>query len=151
MNNFTLLGSKEVKHLKKRIMTHWNIKEWVWDLAFFQNSKGKIFIINKSLGSIDWKQLRIDSVGLYFCDVGDGDLRLSVEGSQLLGPFANSNILNIRDDEIDCWARGESLVRKEGDSFVIVKHNDDFLGCGKIKPPFVLNYFPKSRRLPNEE
>lgn len=35
--------------------------------------------------------------------------------------------------------------------FIVMKNNDDYLGCGKASETKITNFIPKSRRLKNRE
>jgi NOL1/NOP2/fmu family ribosome biogenesis protein len=39
-----------------------------------------------------------------------------------------------------------NITNKEYDGFVILKHENDFLGTGKYKNEKILNFVPKARR-----
>ncbi|MBI4140217.1 hypothetical protein HY485_00100, partial [Candidatus Woesearchaeota archaeon] len=99
---------------------------------------------------IDFSKLRINSIGLYFAEFRNNELRLSIEGSQIIGPKATKNVVELNNDELKQWLRGEDLEKEcDENGFVIIKHGNDYLGCGKIKEGKVLNFVPKARRLMN--
>ncbi|MDP6265579.1 MAG: hypothetical protein QGI00_05705, partial [Candidatus Marinimicrobia bacterium] len=89
-------------------------------------------------------------IGMYFCETRNDKIRLSIEGSQIVGPKAMKNIVEINSLQVKQWMKGEDLeIENKGDynGFVIIKHNNDFLGTGKYKDGKVLNYVGKSRRV----
>ena len=142
------LGSKEKKQLLLQIKKQWDA-DFNPDFAFFKNEKQKIYVINKDVAKIDLSGARINSVGMYFGEDKKGELRLSIEGSQLIGPLAKKNIIELNDEEAIAWLRGDDL-QKECDcsGFIIMKHNDDYIATGKYTADQrILNFVPKARRL----
>jgi len=149
MQNLKILNSKEVKRVRKLLNEQFGFDEKL-TFVFMLSKKGKLYIINRDIEKIDFEKLRIDSAGLYFGKLSETDLRLSIEGSQIIGPKANKNILEINNLEFKKWLRGLDFnINSSLNGFVIVKHKEDFIGCGKMNKNRLLNYVPKSRRLIN--
>jgi NOL1/NOP2/fmu family ribosome biogenesis protein len=111
-------------------------------------------------GSLDEKQIRnledwtqIERVGLYFAKIfqdkqGKEHIRLSIEGSQILGNQITENIFELDDELAQKWMQGEELNIKTGKKgFLLMKHKNDFLGTGKASEEKIGNFIPKSRRL----
>ena len=141
-----ILNTRDVKEIIKLIESQWGAKLKL-DLAFLQK-KEKIYVITRDLGNIDYSLLRINNVGLYFGQVRNNEIRLSIEGSQIVGPLANKNVLKVSDQEFESWISGEDLeVNSKNHAFVLLKHNNDFVGCGKHIGNKVLNNVPKGRRV----
>ena len=117
------------------------------EVAFVQ-SKERIFIVTRDLDKINLKNIRINSLGLYIAEVKGEQLRLSIEGSQLIGPHAIKNVCELTRPQLEQWFKGED-VKLEGtyEGFVILKHGNDYLGSGKFKEGYILNFVPKARRL----
>ncbi len=118
------------------------------DYAFLINNKNKIYLINKGIADISLENLRINSLGLYFGEMNDSEIRLSIEGSQLIGNQCTKNILELNEAEAKDWLKGIDL-EKESDNraYLLLKYNNDFLGCGKSINNRLLNFVPKNRRL----
>jgi len=149
MPQLKILNTKEIKQILKLIENQWNAKLKL-DYAFLKNNKSRVFIVNKDISTIDLEKLRINSIGMYFCETRNDKIRLSIEGSQIVGPKAMKNIVEINSLQVKQWMKGEDLeIENKGDynGFVIIKHNNDFLGTGKYKDGKVLNYVGKSRRV----
>ena len=143
-----VLTSKDKKLLLAQIKRQWGA-DFKPEFAFFRNEKQKIYAVHKDVAKIDLSGARINSVGIYFGEDKKGELRLSIEGSQLIGPLAKKNVIELDKDEGIAWLRGEDL-QKDGDwsGFVIVKHDDDYMGTGKYTADKrLLNFVPKARRL----
>jgi len=118
------------------------------DYGFLKNNKNRVFVISKDISKIDISKLRLNSVGMYFCEYDKLGIRLSIEGSQLVGQKATKNVVESNEEETKKWFRGEDLEIKENYSgFLIIKHNKDFLGTGKYANGRILNYVGKSRRV----
>lgn len=142
------LASKDKKLLLALIKKQWSA-DFKPELVFFRNEKDKIYAVHKDIAKIDLSGARINSVGLYFGEQKKGELRLSIEGSQLIGPIAKKNVVELSKDEVLDWLRGEDLQKDcNCTGFVIIKHNDDFMATGKYtQDKMILNFVPKARRL----
>lgn len=105
----------------------------------------RIFLVSNDLNQINLSRLRIEKIGLYIASIDKFGLRLTIEGTQIFGPFAQKNIIEISEKEVKDWFNGFDLENKKGENYVIVKHKNDYLGCGKISGERLLNYLPKKR------
>ncbi|MEK6949918.1 MAG: hypothetical protein AABX34_06860 [Nanoarchaeota archaeon] len=147
MLELKILNSREIKEIYRLIEGQWGAKLKL-EYAFLKNSKSRIFIINKDISRIDLSKLRINSVGMYFCEVDDLGIRLSIEGSQIVGPKAEKNIVEIAEEQAKQWLKGEDLeIEGNYSGFVILKSNNDFLGAGKYRNGKIMNYVNKGRRV----
>ena len=145
--NLKILNKKAVKEILALIKQQWNA-DIDLDYAFLKDKDDKIFIINKDFAEIDLTRLRINSMGLYIAQLMPDGIRLSIEGSQLIGPEAKKNVLELTEKQSKQWLKGEDLeIKTELKNYVILKYKKDFLGTGKIKNNKILNYVPKTRRL----
>ena len=113
-----------------------------------------MYVISKNLGRIDFEKLRIDAQGLYFGELYDNRIRLSIEGCQIVGPSATKNLIDLDEKQMMEWVKGQDIEFTDtGKDFVIVRHLQkitgkyDILGCGKYKDGKLMNYVSKSRRL----
>jgi len=146
MSTLRILNSKETKESLSLIETQWGAKPQL-DYALLMNNQNKVFLVNKDIGTIDISRLRVNSIGMYLGEVHNG-IRLSIEGSQLIGPFAKKNIASINENQARQWMEGSDIETNEDlEGFVLVKYNDDFLGCGKFAKGKVLNFVGKERRI----
>jgi NOL1/NOP2/fmu family ribosome biogenesis protein len=146
MPNLKILNNKEIKEILASIENQHGAKIKL-DAAFLKNNKNRVFLINKEISKIDTSKLRVNSIGMYFCEI-QNEIRLSIEGSQIVGPKAKKNIVEINDTQAKKWMSGEDLELK-GDyaGFVILKNKNYYLGCGKFKENRILNYVGKERRV----
>ena len=148
MPELKILNSKEIKEIHKLIESQWGAKIKL-GYGFLKNSKNRIFIINKSISKIDFSKLRLNSAGMYFCEIDDKGIRLSIEGSQIIGAKAARNVVELNEEETKKWFKGEDLEKecKDCKGFVILKNKNDFLGTGKYSNGRILNYVSKTRRI----
>ena len=154
MQNLKAMNSKEIKELLLKIKEQWDsdLKEDAEKYAFLRNAEDKIFIANKEVFSIDFSKIRINSLGVYFAQYDKMGLRLSIEGSQMIGKHAKKNFVEIDEKQAKEWMKGEDIFigeEKELNGFVLVKYNNDFLGSGKYQKETgkVFNFVPKARRV----
>ncbi|MBN1644638.1 hypothetical protein JW851_01180 [Candidatus Woesearchaeota archaeon] len=142
-----ILPGREIKFFRKYIQEQWGA-DFKEDFAFFMNTKNKICLAAKDIGKIDLDKLKINTIGMYFGEYRKEKLRLSIEGSQLIGPLAKKNVVEIPDAFVPLWLKGIDIAFKaKGNDFVIIKNKSDFMGCGKIQEDKILNFVPKARRL----
>jgi len=145
-----ILNKKQIKSVVKSLKNQYALTDLGLDYVFVSGSDDKIYVVDKKFAELDVGNLRINSVGLYFCTLQEGKVRLSIEGSQIIGPSAKRNVLIISKRDVDGWVAGNDLVKEYNlDGFVLIKYGDDFYGSGKCKSSKVLNYIPKSRRIRN--
>lgn len=147
MQNLKILNKKQTKEILNLIKKQFNA-EFKSDFAFLKNEKGKIYLINKDISKINLEKLRINSLGLYFAETRNNEIRLSIEGSQLIGPSAKKNILELDEKQVKEWMQGNDLeIKGNYKGFLLIKHNNDFLGCGKARDGKLFNYVGKARRI----
>ncbi len=147
MQKLKILNKKEVKKILSMLEKQWGFKDEM-DYAFLQSEKSRIYIANREIFGLDLSKVKINSYGLYFAEIKSG-IRLSIEGSQIVGPKAAKNVIELSDEEAKEWMSGMD-IEKETDArdFVILMHGDDFLGTGKATPEGkILNFVPKTRRI----
>lgn len=155
-----VLNKKAVKETLSLIKKQWDA-DIKLDYSFLQNKEGKIFIINKEFAEFPLEKLRINNIGLYFAQLPKDGIRLSIEGSQLIGPKAKKNVIELNKEQIKQWLKGEEpKTQEKSETYVLIKYKNDFYGTGKIKPlqvmpkttsfraeKHILNFIPKGRRL----
>ena len=148
MPELKILNNKEIKEIYKLIEKQWGAKVRI-DYGFLKNIKGRIFVISKDIAKIDTSKLRLNSAGMYFCETDSKGIRLSIEGSQIIGAKAAKNVVELNDDEARKWFKGEDLEKecKDCSGFLIIKHKNDFFGTGKYSNGKIMNYVGKTRRV----
>ena len=153
MRSGDILSSREKRDLSELLEKQWGIdvpkemREQVWLL----NAEDRLFLCTRDFGRLAYEKLRLERLGIYIATMHRGELRLSVEGSQMLGPLAKKNIVELDAKEAHLWLQGEDIVKDavaaEQRAFVLIRHKADFLGCGKLSDGKILNFVPKERRL----
>ncbi len=142
------LNKKETIDVLDKIRNTFGIKELDLNHNFMRNSEDKIFIVSKHISNFDIKNLRINSLGMYFCKIEKNGIRLSVEGSQKVGNLASKNVVELDKSQIKEWLIGNPVpYGGKENGFVMVRHENDFFGTGLLKEGTLINYFPKTRRL----
>lgn len=141
------LKSKEVKEVHKLLNEQFGYENKL-EYYFYKTEKDRVYIVNREVSDV-LDEIKINSLGLYFATITkDNKLRLTVEGSQIVGPEATKNVIEIDEDKMFQWFKGEDLIMQgtEGE-FVILKFEKDYLGCGKVRDGNILSFLPKTRRL----
>ncbi|MEK6961087.1 MAG: tRNA pseudouridine(55) synthase TruB [Nanoarchaeota archaeon] len=153
-----VLSKKDQKPIIELMESTWGVK---WDkilgfgnvaneeLVMLLSQKEKIYLGTRGMERVPLSDIRINTIGCYFGEYKGGDLRLSIEGAQMIGPSATKNIVELDRSETEQWMKGEMVVKETGLSgFVLIKHGKDFIGCGKITGDGrILNFVPKTRRI----
>ncbi|MFT4312114.1 MAG: hypothetical protein ACMXYF_02695 [Candidatus Woesearchaeota archaeon] len=124
--------------------------------SLYINKEQKIFLFVDQ--PIDFESLRVNSFGLYIGEYNDDhtQMRLSIEGSQLIGPHAQTNCLVLDDEYFTKWICGQDIqidesleqqVHQMQGYIIICNKKNDFCGCARLKNGMLLNFVPKIRRL----
>lgn len=156
IKNFEVLNSKKAKNVLRLLKQQWEFKEGL-DCGFLQK-ENDLFLVTTAVDRIELKELNVNSIGMYFGELRHATLRLSIEGSQIIGKRAKKNVIELNDEQLRQWLKGEDIELTtteinnssndcENNSFAIIKHNNDFFGCGRIKDGKLLNFVPKARRV----
>ncbi|VVB84071.1 Ribosomal RNA small subunit methyltransferase F [uncultured archaeon] len=150
------LNESEKEKLVKQLEEQFGIKKIPWKIARFGKERIIIFsgdISDKEIFNLD-KFSRIEGIGLYFAKIDEKtkDIRLSIEGAQLLRSQITKNIFELDEEQAEKWMMGQELNVATGKKgFFIMKFQDDFFGTGKISENKISNFIPKSRRLKYKE
>jgi NOL1/NOP2/fmu family ribosome biogenesis protein len=145
--NLRALSGRDLKRVLNVISGQWGADVDL-PFAWYLGSRNALYVISRDIGRVDLRNLRINNVGLYFGEFKKGLLRLSIEGSQLVGPKAEKNVVGLDYGELRQWLRGEDLVKAvDAQGYVLVRYGSDFVGCGRVKDGRILNFVPKARRL----
>jgi len=142
------LNKKEIKPILHQLEKQFGFTEEL-PYVFFKNNKHKVLIINKELSQIDMIKLRINSLGLYFGEIMDSrEIRLSIEGSQIVGQTATKNVVAVDENTAKQWMYGQDIEGQyDATGFVILKYGNYYIGCGRCKDGKISNHVPKNRRI----
>jgi NOL1/NOP2/fmu family ribosome biogenesis protein len=146
--NYDYMPSRELKHFFRMIEEQYGrVPDSFENLAFIRG-KERIYVINRDIEKVDMTNLRVNSMGLYIAEIKNEQLRLSIEGSQLIGPGATKNVCELTKEQLRKWFTGQDIsVDGQYEGFVILKYENDYIGSGKFKEGLILNFVPKTRRL----
>lgn len=116
--------------------------------------KERIFLFQGDFSEEQIKNLEkitfIERTGIYFGTVFDltGEIRLSIEATQIFKDQIIRNVFEIDNEQLENWMQGQELNIQSGlRGIVIIKHKDNFLGCGKASENKIGNFISKNRRL----
>jgi NOL1/NOP2/fmu family ribosome biogenesis protein len=150
------LNKTEKAKLVGQLNQQFGIKEIPWEIAKLGKERIILFsgkVSEKEIQILD-RFARIEGIGVYFAknDEKTNDLRLSIEGVQLLKNQITKNIFELDEKQAEEWMMGQDLNITTGKKgFYVIKFKDDFLGTGKISENKISNFIPKSRRLKYKE
>jgi len=153
-NKLKILSFKEKKKIENKLEERFGI-ERIRGLII-RRGKERLFLYSGSLSPKQITELEeniiIERIGVYFAklviDGGEEKIRLSIEGAQILKDQIKKNIFLLDSKQAEEWMHGQQLDISTGKfGYMIMKHNDDFLGTGKASMDKIGNYIPKSRRL----
>ncbi len=148
--NYEILNSKLVKELIERLVEQYGAVPTDFKEHGFIRGKDNIYIITKDLAKANLEGMRINNLGLYIAEyrLEKNQIRLSIEGSQLIGPVATKNVCEVDKEQRAEWMKGQDLeISGDFNGHVIIKCEGDYFGTGKYKEGKILNHVPKARRL----
>ncbi|MBI2663688.1 hypothetical protein HYX15_04125 [Candidatus Woesearchaeota archaeon] len=148
MTSLKILNNKEKKKIIELMKNCYGISEIKLDYVFMKNKDDKVYLLSKDFSKIDTDNIRINSIGMYFAKLYPNGIRLSIEGSQLIGPLAKKNVLEVNNDEVKNWVKGYDILTDERfNGYVIMKNNNDYFGSGFYREGKIENMIPKDRRI----
>ena len=147
-----ILNKKEKQEIENKLNKQFGIKEI--SEKIIMKGKEKLFLFSGSFTNEEIKKLEelvvIEKVGVYFAKIDERteDIRLSIEGSQILKNQIKKNVFEISEELVEQWMKGQELNIKTGKKgFIVIKYKNDFLGTGKASEEKISNFIPKIRRL----
>jgi len=150
MDKLRFLNKKESERIIGMVESQFGFKGKL-DYIFALSLKNNVYIVNRDLARIDIDRLRLNSVGLYFGEMVGHEIRMSIEGAQIIGPGSSKNVVELDFNEQLDWLKGKDIEKEKKDdsedAFILLKHGSDFLGCGRQRGNKIINYMPKTRRL----
>ncbi len=85
--------------------------------------------------------------GLYFGEYRPHSIRPSMDGAQLIGPYATKGVVTITIEQAKTWLQGQSIKIPDAQhGYVIVSDGRRILGCGSLSSGILLSFVPKVRR-----
>ncbi len=159
MQNLKFLNSKEKREIKRKLEDNYGFSGELEGALLLSTKEERIYLLSGAEllpDGVD-KRMRIDRAGLYIGKLLTNGVLLNVEGSQLVGPSSSKNVLELDEEHLEYWVKGEDIVLSEQEKasaveesgVFIVKHCDDFLGSAIIKEGRAMNQLSKNRRVKN--
>jgi len=150
MTRIKIFTQKEKKQLVEKLKRQFGVEEVKG--IFVQMGLERLYLFQGSLTKRDLIELEqiiwIERIGVYFGKVIKDEIRLSIEGAQILQNQITKSIFELSDEQAEEWMKGNELDIQTGEKgFLIMKYKDNFLGCGKASEHKIGNYIPKNRRL----
>lgn len=139
---------------KDKIVEQLNKQFGITSLPFLliRHGREKIRAYSGNLGrdelAILGENINIETVGIYLCKEENGGFRLSHDAPTLLSSQITKNIIELNDEQARAWLRGHDIeIKTSVQGFVVLKHNNFLVGCGKSSGERITNFVPKERRL----
>lgn len=149
---FKIFTEKEKEDFLKKLKGQFGIEKI--EGMLLQRGAERVFLYSGEMRKADIinleNNLPVERVGIYFAKIFQptGEIRLSIEGTQMLKEQIKKNIFELNEEQLDEWMKGRELNLSSGmKGFVIMKYKNDFLGCGKASQEKISNFIPKNRRL----
>ena len=148
----TALNSKERKKFYEILNPYFGLgKDFVLEGVLMVNDKNKYFIVDDKYREIAGK-VRTKMIGLYIAEINKyGEIRLSIEGSQMIGPKATAHKLKLTPEQARLFMEGEDIdIDEKAQQYFVLYFEDEmthYIGCGKVKEGKLLNFTPKGRRV----
>lgn len=147
---FHILNNNEKKEIENNLNEQFGIKKIPG--MILKSGAERLFLF---LGDLEEKQIKqlekdapIERVGVYFARYLDNQIRLSIEGVNLLKDQITKNIFELNEEQAEQWMMGRELnIKTNKQDLLVMKHKDYFLGCGKASKEKIGNFIPKNRRL----
>lgn len=165
MADCTALNSKAKKVFYQKLQDYFGTpKDFKLDGILFKNYKNKYYLLDNKYAEVAEKGFNSRVLGLYIAEINEyGEIRLSIEGSQLIGPSATLHLLELTPAQKERFIRGDDLdvtqdIETKGlkNQFYIIYFINkfvmkDFFGTAKVKNSQLFNYTPKARRVRDGE
>lgn len=151
MSQIKFLTQKETKDILAKLKEQFGISKIPGILVM--PGKERIFLYTGNLSEEKINKIEerifVERAGIYFCKEELGEIRLSLEGVQLLKDQITKGIFELENaEQLEQWMTGQELPIKTGLHGVLaIKYKKDFLGCGKASENKIGNFIPKNRRL----
>jgi len=113
------------------------------EIKFYLGGKNRVYV---------YKSCEFDDIafqkGFTLVTMEKDGLRLSIEGSFIVGKIAKKNVIELDAENFRRWMRGED-VEAGVEGYYIVKCGNYFAGCGKGNGRILKNLFPRTEGLLN--
>ena len=146
-----ILNTNEKKEIENKLKNQFGIKKIKGLLL--KRGQERIFLYQgnltkKEITKLESAKINIERIGVYFCKFQNHEIRLSIEGTQILKDQITKNIFELNKEQMKTWMKGSELnIKSNLKGIIVMKYKEDFLGCGKASTEKITNFIPKNRRL----
>ena len=152
MAQIQTFNSKEKEKLIKELKEQFGINELPFLLLKSGKDKIRSFSGNLSTNEINElaRNSNIETIGIYLLSEEKDGIRLSFSSTNInsIKQQISKNIIELDEKQKNEWLKGRDIFLDNNfHGFVVLKHNDDFIGCGKLSNGRIANFVPKERRI----
>ncbi|MEX2017329.1 MAG: hypothetical protein WD876_02550 [Candidatus Pacearchaeota archaeon] len=155
MNPIKILNSKEHGEIEKQLKEQFGINQIQGKIIKWGTERLLLFsgsLSEKEIENLEQDKVPIEKIGFYFAKIIKDELKLTIEGTQALSPQITKNIYDLNSSQAEEWMMGRELQIKTGlYGFIVMRHGNDLLGCGKASQEKITNFIPKPRRLKSRQ
>ncbi len=141
----SFLNSKQKKVILKMLINQFSYEDE--SLYHLIKDKDDLYMINSSLEGLDLDKLRIRQIGIRVGKINDDKIILSIQGSQLLGPKCNDNIIDVSVADRRLYLKGEDLESKYKNGIYLLRCDNTFFGCSKLIDGVLRNNIERYRQI----
>jgi NOL1/NOP2/fmu family ribosome biogenesis protein len=147
-----ILNSRQEHEIAKFLKEQFGVEEIPGRIM--KLGEEKLFLFTGNATDEEIKKIEelvpVERLGVYFAKLIRNDVKLNIEGTQVLKNQIKRNIFEVDEEQAIKWMQGQELSIKTGKrNFLVIKYKDNFLGCGKASEEKIGNFIPKMRRLKN--
>lgn len=142
---------------KNKILAELNHYYGISELPYLliESGKKKIRAFSGNLSKEEIKMLvkitNVEVIGMYIISKKDVESRINFDALSLLKNQITKNILQIDEKQLNLWLCGRNLEISSAKGPIVLKYEDDFVGCGKSNGEKIFNYVPKERKLKTKD
>lgn len=148
--NIYFIKSSEKKKILQELNEEFGIEKIPYLLIWTGKEKIRAFsghLAKEEIMTIS-RLTNIEIIGLYFGKKENNEkIRLSLDTTHILKDQIKNKIVEINEQQLQEWLRGHDLQIQTEKGNVIIKYEQDLMGCGKSTGEKIFNYVPKDRRL----
>jgi len=140
-----ILNKKQIRELMNLLDKQFGFNNGL-DHVFIRDNKD-YYVTNKSLGKINFNNLNVKRIGIFFGKLIDNNFILSIEGNLIRENNSNKNIIDMDAEEIKSWFKGMNLRKSLDNGVYLLRYKNDFVGACKVVNNELINSLDKSRRV----
>ncbi len=150
MQKIIFLSQKEKQIIIEKLKNQFGVENV--DGEFVMSGTERIFLYQGELNQEELDKIQkislVERIGIYFAKLINEDVKLSLDGVQIVRDKIKKNIFEINKEQAGDWMSGKEILIETGlRGFIVLKYQNDLLGCGKASEGKITNFVPKSRRL----